>query len=196
MGKQTLIPTFKMKYSMTLLAGAGLAAAQMIDIPECATECLARGLPEIGCEGSLDVECICSGLEDLMQAQASCFTDSCQADQLMDIQDRALELCNNLLSTTLSVSMPSTSAATTATVTNTVTTSSGMMMPSPTSSGADETATTTETETMTDSETMTGTATESSPESTETEGGDGDNAAGKPAAGLAAVALAIAAAAL
>merc|ERR1711900_41066 len=85
---------------MTLLAGAGLAAAQMIDIPECATECLARGLPEIGCEGSLDVECICSGLEDLMQAQASCFTDSCQTDQPMDIQDRALDLCNNLLSAT------------------------------------------------------------------------------------------------
>lgn len=128
------------------LAVAGLAAAQIDNIPEipqCAVsypgnatsscayiwkantspqyKCLAKGLGDVGCDDVTDFKCICEGLDKIMESQSECFTDSCDTTELENAQKQAASLCKSVVSGSMTIP----EATATGTTTSGETTASG-----------------------------------------------------------------------
>ncbi|KAJ5356940.1 hypothetical protein N7517_011549 [Penicillium concentricum] len=85
-----------MKFSTTLIAfvAAGLASAQLPDVPACSLSCFLSALQSDGCSELLDFECHCKKTE-LVTSITPCVEKACEYEDRISVSNAVVDQCSS-----------------------------------------------------------------------------------------------------
>ncbi|KAJ5783131.1 Extracellular membrane protein CFEM domain [Penicillium paradoxum] len=85
-----------MKFSTTLVAlvAAGLASAQLPDVPACSLSCFVTALSSDGCSELLDFECHCQKTE-LVSSITPCVEKACEFEDRVAVSNAVTDQCKS-----------------------------------------------------------------------------------------------------
>ncbi|CAG7922267.1 unnamed protein product [Penicillium olsonii] len=85
-----------MKFSTTLIAlvAAGLAQAQLPDVPECSLSCFVSALSSDGCSELLDFKCHCQKTE-LVSSITPCVKKACEVPDQISVSNAVVAQCSS-----------------------------------------------------------------------------------------------------
>ncbi|KAJ4296666.1 hypothetical protein N0V90_006714 [Kalmusia sp. IMI 367209] len=92
------------------VALAGVATAQLPDLPQCSLSCFVTALGSDGCAELTDFKCHCQKSDSLLSSVTPCVQSACSADEQAEVIKGVEDTCASA-GVTISVPSPSASAA-------------------------------------------------------------------------------------
>ncbi|KAF9741041.1 hypothetical protein PMIN06_009566 [Paraphaeosphaeria minitans] len=93
-----------------LVALAGVASAQLADLPQCSLQCFLTALGSDGCSELTDFKCHCEKSDSLLASVTPCVHDACTADEQAEVIKGVKNTCASA-GVTIEVPEPSATAA-------------------------------------------------------------------------------------
>ncbi|KAL5389954.1 hypothetical protein DPSP01_002013 [Paraphaeosphaeria sporulosa] len=93
-----------------LVALAGVASAQLADLPQCSLQCFLTALGSDGCSELTDFKCHCEKSDALLASVTPCVQGACTADEQAEVIKGVENTCASA-GVTISVPAPSATAA-------------------------------------------------------------------------------------